>query len=214
MTDEESPADRSEAGDGPDVGAAGSEAGTAGPDDLEVPAAPPDPETAAHVLPPEDMVYPTLSFESGTVGPDGFDCRRELDAEPMADWLEALAGALVSHDLAVEGADRRAYLGIAPSAVDLAFDPDEDHRGTIELTVSLDARVMRYEDADARPTGARGGRGFVPFAMLTGDRDPDAFRCYNWIEDPTAGLRGSSAEAEAASSDGRDDQESTGPPST
>ncbi|WP_290815206.1 hypothetical protein [Halovivax sp.] len=161
---------------------------TAGSNDLDVPETPPDPKSTDHVLPTDQLVYPTLAFDSGTVSPEGFDCRRELDADAMADWLEGLAGALISHDLAVEGADNRAYLGIAPSAVDLTFDPDDDHRGTIELTVSLDAKVMRYEDADARPTGARGGRGFVPIEMLTGDRPPESFRCYNWIEDPAAGV--------------------------
>ena len=156
--------------------------------DLDVPEEPPDPAETDHVLAPEDLCYPTVSIPDGRVSPEGVSGHRDLDAQAMVDLLEALSGAVTSHDLAVEGPDRRATFGIAPAAVDLSFDPDEDHRGRLELTLSFEAKVLNYEHASARPTGARGGRGFIPLEMLATDRDPAAFRCYNWIDDPTAGL--------------------------
>jgi hypothetical protein len=143
----------------------------------------PDPDA----LDADELQYPTFTFPEGTVARDGaFDLSRERDHEEMAAWLRDLAGALDSHDLAVEGDDRRATLGIGPEAVEMAFDPDEGHKGTFEVTVRFRAKLMDCVDADATKVGARGGRGFVPVEMLTGDRDPGEFRCYNWIEDPTA----------------------------
>lgn len=152
----------------------------------------PDPESSAdfeddpHVLADEELAYPTLEFTDSELTQEGFDLAEACDREEMESVLDAVAGALVSHDLAVEGDDLRATFGIAPDDLRVQFDPDEDQRGTLTLTVSLDAKVMRYEDADARPIGNRGGRGFIPIEMLTGDRDASDFRCYNWIDDPTS----------------------------
>lgn len=174
-----------------------SQSGDGLPDGIPDPDNPPDFEDDPHVLPPEDLQYPTLSAEDGQVSPaDGFDLSEDLDRDGMGDWLDALSDALVSHDIAVEGDDRRATLGIAPDGVDLTFDPDEDQRGQLEVTFTLDAKVMRYEDADERPRGARGNRGFIPIEMLTGDQDADSFRCYNWVGDPTAGLDGEETDIE------------------
>ena len=151
-----------------------------GPDDEAIQ---PDPDALAA----DELQYPTFAFPDGSVERNGeFDLGRERDHEEMAAWLRDLAGALDSHDLAVEGDDRRATLGVGPEAVEMAFDPDEDHRGTFEVTVRFRAKLMDCVDADATKVGARGGRGFVPVEMLTGDRDPGEFRCYNWIDDPTA----------------------------
>ena len=166
-----------------------------GPADLDVPADPPDPAETDHVLAPEDLQYPTVSIPDGRVSPEGVSGHRDLDAEEMLDWLDALSGAVTSHDIAVEGPDRRATFGIAPATVDLSFDPDEDHRGRLEVTLSFEAKALTYEPASARPTGARGGRGFVPLEMLTTDREPSSFRCYNWIDDPAAGIEESDRES-------------------
>lgn len=155
-------------------------------DELGVPDSSPDPETMEHVLPDEKLSYPTFDFDSGAVSPrDGFDLDRDLDREEMQEWLDGLAGALASHDAAVEGADTRVTFGVAPSDVRMSFDPDDDHRGQISVTFTLDAKALKYEDADTRPVGARGGRGFIPLAMLAEDGDPESYRCYNWIDDPT-----------------------------
>lgn len=143
------------------------------------------PDPAA--LDADELRYPEFDFPDGSVARDGrFDLVRDRDHEEMAEWLRDLAGALDSHDLAVEGSDRRATLGVGPDEVEMAFDPDGDHRGTFEVTVRFRAKLMDCVDADAPKVGARGGSGFVPLAMLIGDRNPAQFRCYNWIDDPTA----------------------------
>jgi len=144
---------------------------------------PPDPDA----LDADELRYPEFEFPDGSVARDGtFDVARDRDHDEMADLLRDLAGAVGTHDLAVEGADRRATLGIGPDAVEMAFDPDDDHAGTFEVTLRFRAKLMDCVGADAPKVGARGGSGFVPVEMLTGDRDPSEFRCYNWIDDPTA----------------------------
>lgn len=180
-------------------------------DELDVPSSPPDPETTEHVLPDEELRYPTFGFPEGSVSPDdGFDLERDLDREEMAAWLEDLAGALRSHDAAVEAPDRRVTFGVGAGDVRMAFDPDEDHRGIIEATFTLPAAALKYEDAEARPTGSRGGRGFIPFAMLTSDdRDPGSYRCYNWIEDPTATARGDGPAGDEGEECSVDDEDPT-----
>jgi hypothetical protein len=101
----------------------------------------------------------------------------------MAAWLEDLAGGLVSHDVALAAPDRRVTLGVAPEGADVTFDPAEDGVGDLEVTFRLRATAMTVADTDDPVVGARGGKGFVPLAMLTGDRDPGEFRCYNWVAD-------------------------------
>ena len=155
-------------------------------EEIPDPDEPPDFEDDPHVLAEEDLVYPTFEFDDGELSTEeGFDLRQERDREEMAAWLDSLSGALTSHDIAVEGANLRATFGVAPDDVRMTFEPDENHRGTLTVTLSLDAKVMCYERADERPRGNRGNRGFIPLEMLTSDRDPETFRCYNWIEDPT-----------------------------
>lgn len=131
----------------------------------------------------DELVYPEFVFEDGDVtGDGGFDLSRDLDAETMDRWLRDLAGALASHDLAVESPDGHVRFGVAPQGVDAAFDPD-DYRGTLEVTFRFDARAMFVaDDPDQEKVGARGGKGFIPLAMLT--EDLDSPRCYNWIDDP------------------------------
>lgn len=145
-------------------------------------------EADDHALPPEELVYPTLSFEDAPVAEDGgFEGSRDLDREAMADWLEDLANALRTHDLAVESPDGHVRLGVAPEGVDAGFDPGPPEDGRVgDLTVAFRFRAKPMfvaEDPDATAVGARGGKGFVPVEQLTTDRD--TFRCYNWIEDPT-----------------------------
>lgn len=155
------------------------------PSGIPDPGSPPDFDADPHVLPEEDLVYPTFEFPNEELSAEtGFDCRKDLDREEMESWLDSLSGGLVSHDIAVEGENLRATFGVAPDDVEMSFEPDEDQRGTLSITLSLDAKVMRYADADERPLGARGGRGFIPIEMLTDDQDPDEYRCYNWITDP------------------------------
>lgn len=178
------------------------------PDGIPDPDSPPDFADDDHVLPEDDLVYPTVEFEEGDISQEeGFDLRRERDREELSSWLDSLSGALASHDLAVEGEELRATFGVAPDDVRMEFDPDEDHRGTLSVTLSFDAKVMRYEDADERPTGKRGGRGFIPIEMLEDSRDASAFRCYNWVDDPTVETeeRADDSEGSALDSDGRGD---------
>lgn len=141
-----------------------------------------------HALPLDDLVYPEFTFDGGTVSPDGsFDLATEVDREEMVEWIESFAGGLKSHDVAVESTDGRVTLGVAPAGVEMTFDPDENHIGEFEVTFRLRAKAMVVNDADDPKVGARGGVGFIPAAMLAEDRDPDEFRCYNWIDDPTDG---------------------------
>lgn len=155
------------------------------PEGIPDPDDPPDLESDPHVLPADDLVYPTFQFDTGTISPEeGFSLSQDLDRDELVEWLDSLAGANVSHDLAVEGENLRPIFGIAPADVELSFEPDGDQTGTLSVTFNLKAKVMRYESADERPRGARGNRGFIPIEMLTGDRDPGEFRCYNWIDDP------------------------------
>lgn len=67
-----------------------------------------------------------------------------------------------------------------------AIEPDENHSGELEVTFQLRAKVMVVNESDDPKVGARGGKGFIPLAMLT-DEDDREYRCYNWIEDPTDG---------------------------
>lgn len=55
------------------------------------------------------------------------------------------------------------------------------------MTFRLRAKALVVADPDDPKVGARGGRGFVPLAMLTGDGDVEGFRCYNWMDGPTDG---------------------------
>lgn len=155
-------------------------------DELGVPDEPPDPATADHVLPDEKLRYPEFTFEAGSMASDGgFALERSLDREPMREWLADLRGGLASHDVAVSTPTDVAVFGVGGGDVSMSFDPDDDHRGTLEVTFSLDAKLLAFSDEpDERRAGARGGAGFVPLEMLTSDRDPSSFRCYNWIGDP------------------------------
>ena len=173
---------------------AGDEAGTDSEEDdnsSTLPEVPEDPEEAVaeddHALPLEGLQYPTFEFEEGSVGEDGsFDLEANLDREEMREWLEEFAGGLGSHDVAVEGPDGRVILGVAPEGAQMGFDPGENHVGEFEVTFKLRAKAMVVNDPDDPKVGARGGKGFIPLAMLTDDEDKP-YRCYNWIDDPTDG---------------------------
>lgn len=188
------------AGDGADGGGAGEGTGGDGAAAAEKQATgestddrPPVPESAEaavadddHALPLEDLVYPTLELPDGSVGDDGsVEGTADLDREEMGEWLEDLAGGLTSHDVAVAAPDGRVTFGVAPQGVDVSFDPGEDGVGDLEVTFRLSAKPMTVQDPDDPAVGARGGRGFIPLAMLTEDADPSSYRCYNWVEDPT-----------------------------
>jgi hypothetical protein len=137
----------------------------------------------AHVLPDDDLDYPTLAFESGEVEPDGsFDLAQEMDREEMRDWADGLAGALGSHDLGVSTPDGFVTFGVAPEGVETTFEADEDHRGTLEVTFRLSGKAMFVADGSETVVGSRGDTGFVPLSMLSDDRD--LYRCYSWIDDP------------------------------
>lgn len=140
----------------------------------------PDPDAMDH----DELVYPTFAFEDGDVAADGtFDLDRDLDRDGMREWLAELAGGLGTHDVAVESPDGHVRLGVGAGSVEMAFDPDDDHRGELEVTLRLPAKAMFVADDPEKPAvGARGGRGFVPVEMLTEDREE--YRCYNWIDDP------------------------------
>ena len=155
-------------------------------DELDVPDHPPDPATASHVLPDADLVYPTFPFDEGTMDHDGgFDLECELDREGIREWLADLRGGLASHDVGIESPGGVAIFGVGAGDVSVSFDPDGDGRGRLEVTISLDAKLMTHSrDADVRQAGARGDEGFIPIDMLTDDRDPASYRCYNWIDDP------------------------------
>ena len=155
-------------------------------DELDVPDTPPDPEETAHVVPDEDLRYPEFTFEEGSMAPNGaFDLERSLDREGMREWLDELRGGLGSHDVGVSTASDAAIFGVGAGDVSVSFEPDEDHRGRLEFTFSVDAKLMTFsDDPDERRAGSRGGEGFIPLEMLTSDREPGSFRCYNWIDDP------------------------------
>lgn len=136
-----------------------------------------------HVLPEEELSYPTLAFESGEIATDGsFDLSEELDREQMGDWAEGLAGALGSHDLGVSTPDGFVTFGVAPDSVDATFEADENNRGSLEVTFRLSGKAMFVADGDDEVVGSRGDTGFVPLSMLTGEKD--LYRCYSWIDDP------------------------------
>ncbi|MFP9191861.1 hypothetical protein [Natronosalvus vescus] len=155
-------------------------------DELEVPDHQPDPETASHVLPDEKLVYPDFEFEDGKMADDGgFDLEQSLGREEMQAWLEELSGGLASHDVGVSTPTDAAIFGVGGGDVSMSFEPDENHTGTLEVTFSLKAKLMTYsDDPDERQAGARGGEGFIPLEMLTGEKGPETYRCYNWIRDP------------------------------
>ena len=143
----------------------------------------PDGEDADHALPEADLQYPTIEFGDGEIEPDGSpDLSRETDREEMGGVARAVADALSSHDLGVRTPDGATTFGVAPGSVELSFDPDDDHRGEVELTFRLPAKAMLLDDGSGEPIGARGGEGFVPLSMLTDDEG--TFRCYSWIDDP------------------------------
>lgn len=154
-------------------------------DELEVPDQPPDPETESHVLPDEKLRYPEFAFEDGEMVDGRFDLERSLDREGMREWLEELSGGLASHDVGVSTADETAIFGVGAGDVSMSFDPDDEYRGTLEVTFSLNAKLMTFsDDPEERRAGARGGEGFIPIEMLTTEKEPRTFRCYNWIRDP------------------------------
>ncbi|USZ69449.1 hypothetical protein NGM10_06865 [Halorussus salilacus] len=140
-----------------------------------------------HALPPEDLRYPEYVFEKGDIADDGsFDLSADLDRGQLREWVEDLAGGLASHDVAVESPDGYVTLGVAPEGVSLSFDPEEGGVGDFEFTVEMRAKAMFVaDDPDGEKVGARGGKGFVPIEMLTGEAEADEFRCYNWVDDPT-----------------------------
>ncbi|WP_049981749.1 hypothetical protein [Halolamina rubra] len=132
-----------------------------------------------HGLPAADLQYPTLAFDDGSVDDDGsFDLATEADRESMREAAEGVAGALSSHDLAVEAADGYVAFGVGPKSVAAAFDADE---GELTVTLRLSAKAMAVDDGSGERVGARGDAGFVPESMLTDDGDN---RCYGWIDDP------------------------------
>lgn len=155
-------------------------------DELGVPKQPPDPETAEHVLPDSKLQYPEFCFEEGTMRSDaGFDLQRSLDREALREWLADLRGGLASHDVGVSTETDTAIFGIGDGDVSVSFEPDDAYRGRLEFTFSLNAKLMTFsDDPEERRAGARNGEGFIPIEMLTAERDPDSFRCYNWIGDP------------------------------
>ncbi|MFC7096616.1 hypothetical protein [Halobaculum marinum] len=155
------------------------------PDDIA-----PDPDA----LPAEALRYPELDTDDGVAADGTLDADVELDAESAAAWLRDLADAVESHDLGVAGDDYRGVYGIGPRGATVSFDPDADHRGELTVSFRFAAKTMTVEAADAPQVGARGGRGFIPLAMLDDDRDADEFRCYNWVDEPTPVPPGGSEE--------------------
>ncbi len=158
-------------------------------DELDVPSEPPEPTDGSHILPLDELRYPTLTFEDGTVSPTtGIQVRTEQDRVGIQSLLRDIEAALASHDLCVEGPDNRVIFGIGPGAVSIEFDPDADQLGTLSIQIDLRAKALTYNDIHTPHVGARGSRGFIPRGMLTGEIDPADARCYNWIDDPTAHL--------------------------
>jgi hypothetical protein len=143
----------------------------------------PDGDDTDHTLSEGDLQYPTIEFDDGRVAPDGsLDLAKDTDREEMGEVARAIADALSSHDLGVRTPEGATTFGVGPGSVELSFDPDDDHRGEVELTFRLPAKAMFVDDGSGDPVGARGGEGFVPLSMLTDDEG--TFRCYSWIDDP------------------------------
>ncbi len=158
-------------------------------DELDVPEQQPTPADDDHILPEDDLRYPTLSFSDGSISPtSGISLRDTFDRSSIQSILRDLDAALTSHDLCVAGPERRTIFGLGPGSVSVDFDPDEDHLGTLSITIDLRAKALSYTDTETIEVGARGGRGFIPKGILTGDIDPESARCYNWIADPAAHL--------------------------
>ncbi|KPN30954.1 hypothetical protein SY89_01695 [Halolamina pelagica] len=135
-----------------------------------------DPE---HGLPAADLQYPTLEFDEGRIDDDGsFDLATEADRETMSEVAEGVAGALASHDLAVETEAGYVAFGVGPKSAAASFDAEE---GELTVTLQLSAKAMAVDDGTGEAAGARGDAGFVPESMLTDDGDN---RCYGWIDDP------------------------------
>lgn len=143
----------------------------------------PEGDDPGHALSTEELNYPTFEFDDGSIDSDGsFDLSRGTNYDEMAELAEDLAGALASHDLGVSTPAGFLTLGVGPKEVEAAFEPGENHRGELEITFRLSAKAMFVADDDETAVGSRGGKGFVPVSMLTGDRE--LHRCYNWIDDP------------------------------
>lgn len=141
-------------------------------------------EPSDDALPSDHLRYPEFAVGDGVAADGSVAAERDLTREELCAWLSDLGDGVVSHDVAVEGDDHRATFGVAPDGVAVSFEPDENYRGTLEFTFRFRARAMDVADADAPKVGARGGRGFIPFAMLAEDADPAKFRCYNWASFP------------------------------
>lgn len=136
-----------------------------------------------HVLPDDELNYPTLRFDSGAIETDAsFDLSSQLDREEMADWATSVADALGSHDLGVATEDGLVTFGVAPDGVDATFEADDDHRGTLEVTFRLSGKAMFVAGENDAVVGSRGDTGFVPLAMLS--EEEELYRCYSWIDDP------------------------------
>lgn len=161
-------------------------AGESGPADLAVPEDPPDPAECEHVLAPEQLCYPTFEFESGEfTEAGGFALSRALDRATARDWLDDLAGGLTSHDVAVRTPGGVGVMGVGTPNFSMRFDPNEEGRGDLVVELRMPASMLAFSSDPAVPfAGARGGRGFIPLAMLTGERAHDEFRCYNWLDQP------------------------------
>lgn len=143
----------------------------------------PEGDDPGHSLPDADLHYPTIEFENGEVASNGaLALSKETNRDEMGSVATALAGALASHDLGIATPDGFTTFGIAPQGVEMSFEPDENHRGDLEITFRLSAKTMFVADDDDAKVGSRGGKGFVPLSMLTEDRD--LYRCYSWIDDP------------------------------
>lgn len=140
-------------------------------------------DDADHGLPEADLQYPTLTFDEGEIDADGsFDLSTDADREATSEVAEAIAGALSSHDLAVEAEGGYTAFGVGPKAVEASFDADEDHRGELTVTLRLSAKAMTVDDGTGEKVGSRGDAGFVPESMLT-EAEGD-YRCYGWVDDP------------------------------
>lgn len=142
-----------------------------------------DADERAQEVAGEKLHYPTVEFNEGEIASNGaFELSKPLDRNEMAELARNLAGALSSHDFAVETPDGFTTLGIAPKEVEVSFDPGEDHRGDLELKFRLSGKTMFVSDTEIPKTGSRGGSGFVPLRMLA--EGEGSYRCYGWVGDP------------------------------